>query len=92
MADTAFTQGINRFVIHRYAAQRFLHVAPGLQMGPWGQHYERTNTWWEWSLPWHTYLSRCQYLLRQGKPVADVLDLQAEEPLRRFKNRTHSRL
>ena len=88
LADTAFTQGANRLVIHRYAAQRFLHVAPGLQMGPWGQHYERTNTWWEWSLPWHTYLSRCQYLLRQGKPVADVLDLQAEEPVRRFINRT----
>lgn len=87
LADSAFSQGINRFVIHRYAAQRFPHVAPGLQMGPWGQHYERTNTWWEWSLPWHTYLSRCQYMLRQGKPVADVLDLQAEEPLRRFQPR-----
>lgn len=87
LADFAFSHGINRLVVHRYAAQRFLHTAPGLQMGPWGQHYERTNTWWEWSLPWHIYLSRCQYLLRQGKPVADVLDLQAEEPLRRFQNR-----
>jgi hypothetical protein len=87
LADFAFSQGINRLVIHRYAAQRFLQPAPGLQMGPWGQHYERTNTWWEWSLPWHTYLSRCQYLLRQGKPVADVLDLQAEEQLRRFQQR-----
>ena len=41
-------------------------------MGPWGLHYERTQTWWEQSLPWHQYLARCQYLLQQGLFVADI--------------------
>ncbi len=41
-------------------------------MGPWGLHYERTQTWWEQSTAWHEYLARCQYLLRQGLFVADV--------------------
>ena len=86
LGDDAFTRGVNRFVFHRYAAQPYLKPKPGLQMGPWGLHYERTNTWWEWSKPWHTYLARCQYLLRQGEPVADVLNLQSEEPLLRFQD------
>ena len=83
-ADTQFASGVNRMVIHCYAAQRFPNRFPGLQMGPWGVHYERTNTWWEWSKPWHDYLTRCQHLLRQGKPVADVLVVEPEEPLHRF--------
>lgn len=84
IGDEAFSQGVNRFIFHRYAAQRFVAPKPGLQMGPWGLHYERTNTWWEWSRPWHTYLARSQYLLRQGEFVADVLRLQPDEPLLRF--------
>jgi hypothetical protein len=88
IGDDAFCQGINRFIFHRYAAQRWADVpAPGLQMGPWGLHYERSNTWWDWALPWHTYVARCQYLLRQGELVTDVLNLQPEEPLLRFQHR-----
>jgi hypothetical protein len=85
LGDQALCNGVNRFVFHRYAAQRFPNVVPGLQMGPWGLHYERTNTWWDWSLPWHTYLARCQHLLRQGRPCADVLYVPSEEPLERAK-------
>jgi hypothetical protein len=85
IGDVAFCGGVNRFVFHRYAGQPFgPGVKPGMQMGPWGLHYERTNTWWEFSKPWHEYLTRCQYLLRQGAFVADALKLESEEPLRRF--------
>ncbi|MFT3869828.1 MAG: glycosyl hydrolase [Nibricoccus sp.] len=83
IGDDAFCQGINRLVIHRFAAQPFPKRAPGLQAGTSGLHYERTNTWWAYSRPWHDYLTRCQYLLRQGDAVADVLQLQSEEPLLR---------
>jgi hypothetical protein len=55
-----------------------------MTMGPWGLHYERTNTWWEQSGAWHTYLARCQYLLRQGHFVADILYLQPELPPQSF--------
>ncbi|MBN2211465.1 MAG: hypothetical protein JW709_08740 [Sedimentisphaerales bacterium] len=78
MGDWAFCEGINRFSFHRYAMQPWLHVKPGMAMGPWGLHYERTQTWWDMSGPWHTYLTRCQYMLRQGLFVADVLYLGAE--------------
>ena len=78
MGDTAFCLGINRFVFHRYALQPWLNRAPGMSMGPWGLHYERTQTWWEQSKAWHQYLARCQYLLRSGLPVVDLLCLAPE--------------
>ena len=84
LGDWAFCEGINRFAFHRFAAQRFPNIAPGFGMGFWGLHYERTQTWWEQSKPWHEYLARCQHLLRQGLFVADVLYLQPEGAPRRF--------
>lgn len=77
-ADAAFCEGINQLIIHRYAHQPWLDRKPGMTMGPWGLHYERTQTWWEYSKPWHEYLSRCQFLLQQGAFVADLCYLTTE--------------
>ncbi|HET6452773.1 MAG TPA: glycosyl hydrolase, partial [Armatimonadota bacterium] len=86
LGDKAFCEGINRFVFHRYAMQPWTdNRVPGMTMGPWGQHYERTNTWWELTPAWHEYLARCQYMLRQGLFVADICYLQAEAPPQAFR-------
>ena len=82
--DFEFSQGVNRFVFHRYAHQPYLDRVPGATMGPWGQHYERTQTWWEMSGAWHEYLARCQYLLRQGTFVADLCYLRPEVPNQKY--------
>lgn len=86
IGDWTFCQGVNRFVFHRYAMQPWTqpHSAPGMCMGPWGLHYERTQTWWHLSKPWHEYVARCQYLLRQGHFVADVCYVQAEGEPQQF--------
>ncbi|MBM3889664.1 MAG: hypothetical protein FJ388_11135, partial [Verrucomicrobia bacterium] len=78
LGDRSFCEGINRFVVHRYALQPWPDRRPGMGMGPWGVHYERTQTWWEQSRPWHEYLARCQFLLQQGLFVADVCCVEAE--------------
>jgi hypothetical protein len=78
LGDEAFCEGVNRFVFHRFAMQPWLDRAPGMTMGPWGVHYERTETWWEQSGPWHAYLARCQYLLQKGQFQADVCYLMTE--------------
>jgi hypothetical protein len=80
LGDWAFCEGINRFVFHRYALQPWTNPdrAPGMSMGPWGLHYERTETWWEQSIAWHEYIARCQYMLRQGLFVADLCFLEPE--------------
>jgi len=83
IGDAAFCEGVNLFVFHRYAMQPWTDDrVPGMTMGPWGWEYERTATWWESSRPWHEYLARCQYLLRQGNFVADICYLQDEEGIK----------
>jgi hypothetical protein len=79
LGDTMFTQGVNRFIFHRYAMQPWLDRKPGMTMGMYGIHFERTNTWWEQSTAWLAYLARCQYLLQQGRFVADVAYLAGEK-------------
>ncbi len=87
LGDRMFALGANRFQFHRFAMQRFSNLKPGMMMGGWGQQYDSTQTWWEWSKPWHDYLARCQHLLRQGPVVTDVLALAPEEPLHRFEHK-----
>lgn len=83
--DWAFAMGINRIVFHRYAMQPWPERKPGLGLGAWGTHYERTQTWWEQTGLWHEYLSRCQFLLQEGLPVADICYLQPEIAPHSFK-------
>lgn len=77
-ADWAFCMGINRLVFHRFAHQPWLDRRPGMTMGPYGVHYERTQTWWDLVGGWHDYLARCQALLQQGVAVADVCYMAPE--------------
>ncbi len=73
MGDRMFAQGVNRYIFHRYAHQPWLDLKPGMTMGPWGSHLERTQTWWNQAATWMTYVARCQYLLQAGRFSADVL-------------------
>ena len=76
--DWALCAGINRFVFHRFAHQPWLDRRPGMTMGPYGVHWDRTQTWWPMIDAFHRYLARCQFLLRQGAPVADICYLVPE--------------
>ncbi len=76
--DWAFCAGINRFVFHTFAHKPSLTDQPGMTMGPYGVHWDRTQTWWPMAGAYHSYLSRCQYLLRQGHTVADICYLIPE--------------
>ncbi len=79
LGDKMFTQGLNRVVFHRYAHQPHPTALPGMTMGPWGIHFDRTNTWWKPGKAWIDYLSRCQSLLQQGLFVADLVYFTGEE-------------
>jgi hypothetical protein len=72
--DWAFCMGINRLVYHTFAHKPYGDkYRPGLTMGPYGVHWDRGQTWWPLIKGYHKYITRCQYLLSQGKPVADIL-------------------
>ncbi|MCH7224884.1 glycosyl hydrolase [Haloferula sp. A504] len=73
VGDRAWAAGINRFVFHRYAHQPWDDVVPGMTMGQYGIHFERTTTWWEPGRAWLDYIRRSQFLLQDGEFGADVL-------------------
>ncbi|RZM29010.1 MAG: glycosyl hydrolase [Pedobacter sp.] len=77
--DWAFAAGINRFVYHTFQNQ-FLadSLKPGATMGPYGVHWDRNQTWWPMVDSYHKYIGRCQYVLQQGRSVADILYLIPE--------------
>jgi hypothetical protein len=77
IADLAWAQGINRFVIHCYAHQPW-NVAPGLTLDRFGIDFNRHNTWWKQGKPFLDYINRGQFLLQQGTTVADVLVFTGE--------------
>ncbi len=77
--DWAFAAGINRFVYHTFQHQ-FLddNLKPGMTMGPYGVHWDRSQTWWPMADVYHRYISRCSYILRQGKTISDILYMTPE--------------
>ena len=78
-ADQELLNGINRFVIHESAHQPLVGKAPGLTLGPYGQWFNRNETWAEEAAPWVRYLARSSYLLQQGRFAADLLYFYGED-------------
>jgi hypothetical protein len=72
LGDLMYCTGLNRYIFHRYAMQPWTNRWPGMTMGQWGFHFERTLTWWEQAKTWLDYVARCQFLLQQGRYVADA--------------------
>jgi hypothetical protein len=73
LGDEMFAHGMNLMVFHRYVHQPHPDAAPGMTMGPYGMHFERTATWFEQAGSWIEYLRRCHWMLQQGTYAADVL-------------------
>ncbi len=79
IGDRTYMKGVNRMIIHRFAHQPHPTAVPGMTMGPWGIHFDRTNTWWDQSKGWMDYMARCQYMLQQGRYVADLAYFTGED-------------
>lgn len=78
LGDRQFCKGLNEVVFHRYVHQpddRF----PGMSLGQFGLNFDRTLTWWEQGRSWIDYLTRCQYMLRQGRFFADACYYYGED-------------
>jgi hypothetical protein len=78
-ADLELANGLNRFVIHCSVHQPTDDKIPGLGLGPFGQWFNRHETWAEEANVWTAYLSRSSYLLQQGKFVSDVVYYYGED-------------
>ena len=71
-ADRAFCDGLNRVCYHGMMLSPSLTDKPG-RIRTAGTHYNPQTTWWEQSKAFNLYLSRCSWMLQQGRFVADAL-------------------
>lgn len=76
--DYYFCLGMNQVWLHSYVHDPYGKM-PGMTLGSYGTHFNRRNTWWEYSRPWFDYLARCQYMLRQGKSSCPILYYMGED-------------
>jgi hypothetical protein len=78
--------GLNLCFIHTFTCSPPEMGSPGQEYFA-GTHFNPNVTWWEYADAFLDYLHRCQFLLQQGKFVADVLYYQGDHVpnLRRLK-------
>jgi len=75
VGDAAFCAGVNRMIIHRFVEQPWDNkYLPGVTMGQWGTHFDRTQTWWKPAKAMVHYLQRCQALLQWGQYVPNSIE------------------
>jgi len=72
-ADTDFGAGVTQVTHHLFTHQPWTSLEPGMKLGYWGLHFERTQTWWHEIATWNQYLTRTSSMLSQGQPVFDIL-------------------
>ncbi len=68
--DRFFTEGINATLLHLYIQQPDDRV-PGINAW-FGNEFNRNNTWFSQLDVFGKYLKRCNYMLQQGRYIADV--------------------
>lgn len=78
LGDEMSAQGVNLFLMHRYAHQPHPTAMPGVSLGPYGFSFERTNTWFGEAKPWLDCIARTHWMLQQGTYAADVLYFTGE--------------
>lgn len=82
-ADRNFALGINRYVFHVNVHNPWLDRKPGMTLDGIGLFFQRDQTWWKPGKAWFDYIGRCQAMLQQGHPVADIAVFTGEETPRR---------
>jgi len=70
--DQAACEGLNRLVWHAFVCSPAEMGLPGQQYFA-GTHLNPNSRWWPKSSPFFAYLNRCQFLLLQGRFVADAV-------------------
>ena len=70
--DQAACEGLNRLIWHTFTSSPKEMGLPGQEYFA-GTHLNPNVTWWNQAGAFIGYINRVQFLLQQGRPVADVL-------------------
>jgi len=69
--DRFFAEGINNTLLHVYISQPYEDKNPGIN-APFGNEFNRKNTWFSQLDVYTQYLKRTNFMLQQGLNVADA--------------------
>ena len=81
--DRNLAFGANRLFLHVFTHNPWTDRRPGMTLDGVGLYYQRDQTWFRPSKAWIDYLSRCQAMLQQGEPVADIAVFTGDDLPRR---------
>jgi len=85
LLDRNFALGMNRLFFHVNTHNPWLDKKPGMTLDGIGLFFQRDQTWFPESKAFVEYITRCQTLLQQGRPVVDIAVYTGEElPSRAF--------
>lgn len=76
--DRAITEGLNRLFWHEFTSSPAKDGLPGQEYFA-GTHLNPQVTWWNQSPPLLLAFNRAQFLMQQGRPVADLLYFYGEQ-------------
>jgi hypothetical protein len=76
--DLALCAGLNQVTFHTFAHNPPAAGLPGFAYHA-GEHFNVNSTWWDHAGPLLEDMSRCCYLLQQGRFVADVCAYYGDE-------------
>ncbi len=79
LQDRNYALGINRLVFPVFTHNPRMDRRPGMMQDGVGLYFQRDQTWWKPAKAWIDYTQRCQWLLQQGRPVADIAVLTGKE-------------
>ena len=83
LLDRNFCLGMNRLFFHVNTHNPWLDKKPGMTLDGIGLFFQRDQTWFPEAKPFVDYITHCQTLLQQGKPVVDIAVYTGEEMPRR---------
>lgn len=69
--DWSFTEGVNNTLLHVYIHQPYENRPPGVNTS-FGNEFNRLNTWYSHLGLFVSYIKRANYMLQQGRNIADV--------------------
>ncbi|WP_232222422.1 glycosyl hydrolase [Glaciecola sp. HTCC2999] len=76
--DWSFVEGVNHTLLHVYIHQAYDDRFPGVNAW-FGSEFNRNNTWFDFMGSWLDYIKRANYMMQQGKYVADLMYFIGED-------------
>ena len=83
LLDRNFALGMNRLFFHVFTHNPYMDRKPGMTLDGIGLFFQRDQTWMAEAKALVGYVTRCQRLLQEGRPVVDIAVYTGEEMPRR---------